>query len=39
LVALFSVVIITLIQSIPATLDKELDPENNYMTDNKILEE
>jgi len=38
LVALFSVVIITLIQSIPATLDKELDGGNNNETDNTILE-
>lgn len=39
LVALFSVVIITLIQSIPKTLDSpELLKENDNKTDNKILE-
>ena len=37
-VALFSIVIINLIQSIPTTLDGELTAENNNTSDNKVLD-
>ena len=39
LIALFSVVIITLIQSVPTTLDKETNRNSNNDIDNKFVEQ
>lgn len=38
LLSLFSVVIITLIQSVPSTIDAELKRESNNVTDNNVIE-